>query len=119
VILVLDCDVPWINTQGHPKAGAKIFHVDVDPLKQQMPVFYIKALQRYRADAHTSLSQLNEYLSSNYKDKLSSNLFTDRWTALQESHKQKLETIAAEAKVDENGHFATPYLTQQLKRLCP
>ncbi|PVI01148.1 thiamine diphosphate-binding protein [Periconia macrospinosa] len=119
VILVLDCDVPWINTQGHPKPGAKIFHVDVDPLKQQMPVFYIKALQRYRADAYTSLSQLNEYLTANYKEKLSSNLFTDRWIALQESHKQKLEKIAAEAKVDEKGHFATPYLAQQLKKLCP
>ncbi|KAF2639529.1 thiamine diphosphate-binding protein [Massarina eburnea CBS 473.64] len=119
VILVLDCDVPWINTQAHPKSGAKIFHVDVDPLKQQMPVFYIKALQRYRADAYTSLAQLNEHLSNTHKDKLSSNLFTDRWTALQATHKQRLDTIAAEAKVDSNGHFATPYLVQQLKRLCP
>lgn len=44
VILVIDCDVPWINTQCHPKKGAKIFHIDVDPLKQQMPVFYLAAL---------------------------------------------------------------------------
>ncbi|ORY18944.1 thiamine pyrophosphate enzyme, N-terminal TPP binding domain-domain-containing protein [Clohesyomyces aquaticus] len=119
VILVLDCDVPWINTQCHPKDGAKIFHVDVDPLKQQMPVFYLKALQRYRADSLTSLTQLNAYLTSTLKDKISSNLFSDRWSALQESHKKKLETIASEAKVDSNGHFGTPYLTQQLKKHCP
>jgi thiamine pyrophosphate-dependent acetolactate synthase large subunit-like protein len=119
VILVIDCDVPWINTQCHPKDTAKIFHVDVDPLKQQMPVFYLNAIQRYRADSYTSFSQLNEYLETKLKDKLSSELFTSRWSALQESHKKKLETIANEAKVDEQGHFATPYLCQQLKALCP
>jgi thiamine pyrophosphate-dependent acetolactate synthase large subunit-like protein len=119
VIIVLDCDVPWIHTQCHPKDGAKVYHVDVDPLKQQMPVYYIKALRRYRADAQTSLSQLNAYLGSTHKDKLSSNLFSDRWASLQESHKKKLGTIAAEAKVDENGHFGTLYVAQQLKKLCP
>ncbi|KAH9871122.1 hypothetical protein J1614_006696 [Plenodomus biglobosus] len=119
VILVLDCDVPWINTQCHPKETAKIFHIDVDPLKQQMPVFYLNALQRYRADAHTSLSQLNMYIQANLKEKLSSQLFSQRWTALQESHKQKLKTIASEAVVDDKGHFGTPYLCSQLKKLCP
>ncbi|KAF2193060.1 thiamine diphosphate-binding protein [Zopfia rhizophila CBS 207.26] len=119
VIVVLDCDVPWIPTQCHPKEGAKIFHIDVDPLKQQMPVFYLKALQRYRADAYTSVAQINAYLASNLQDKLSSNLFSERWSALQESHKKKLDTIAAEAKVDDQGHFATPYLAQQLKKHCP
>ncbi|KAF2472700.1 thiamine diphosphate-binding protein [Lindgomyces ingoldianus] len=119
VIVVLDCDVPWINTQCHPKAGAKVFHIDVDPLKQQMPVFYLKALQRYRADSYTSLGQLNAYLTSNLKDKISSNLFSNRWTTLQESHKKKLIAIASEARVDSNGHFGTPYLAQQLKRHCP
>lgn len=54
VILILDCDVPWIPTAGTPRhgkyterswvevitdrvLGTKIFHLDVDPLKQQMP----------------------------------------------------------------------------------
>ncbi|KAF2014126.1 thiamine diphosphate-binding protein [Aaosphaeria arxii CBS 175.79] len=119
VILVLDCDVPWIDTQTKPKDGAKVFHIDVDPLKQQMPVFYIKALQRFRADSYESLSQLNAHLTATYAEKLSSNVFSDRWTALQASYKKKLEAIAAEAKVDDQGHFGTPYLTQQLKKLCP
>ena len=38
VILVADCDVPWIPTQCKPKSSARVFHFDVDPLKQQMPV---------------------------------------------------------------------------------
>ncbi|KAL5116188.1 hypothetical protein ACEQ8H_005965 [Pleosporales sp. CAS-2024a] len=119
VILVIDCDVPWINTQCHPKDTAKIFHIDVDPLKQQMPVFYLNATKRYRADSYISLSQLNDYLASHLSEKLSDPLFAQRWSALQESHKQKLAAIASEAKVDAQGHYATPYLCSQLKKLCP
>jgi len=120
VILVIDCDVPWINTLCHPKDTAKVFHVDTDPLKQQMPVFYLNAQYRYRADSFTSLNQLNAYLtSSDLKQKLSTSPFSDRRTKLQESHKKKLEAIASERKVDENGHFGTSYLTSQLKKACP
>jgi thiamine pyrophosphate-dependent acetolactate synthase large subunit-like protein len=84
-----------------------------------MPVFYIKALQRYRADSYTSLAQLNSYLTSHLGETISSDLFSQRWTALQESHRKKLDTIASDVKVDDKGHFNTPYLTQQLKKLCP
>ncbi|EEY16660.1 acetolactate synthase [Verticillium alfalfae VaMs.102] len=58
VILVLNCDVPWVNTLCHPRKDARIFHVDVDPLKQQMPVFYIKAESRYRADSLAAVGQI-------------------------------------------------------------
>ncbi|KAF2201962.1 thiamine diphosphate-binding protein [Delitschia confertaspora ATCC 74209] len=119
VIIVLDCDVPWIPTQCKPKDTAKIFHIDVDPLKQQMPVFYLNALKRYRADSHTSLQQLNEHLSTNHSEKLTSDFFSDRWTALQKSHEQRLQSIAAEAKTDEKGHFGTPYVAADLKKACP
>ncbi|EAT87159.2 hypothetical protein SNOG_06095 [Parastagonospora nodorum SN15] len=62
---------------------------------------------------------LNGYLESHLKEQLSSQMFVQRWSALQESHKQKLEAIAREAKLDDQGHFATPYLCSQLKKLCP
>jgi thiamine pyrophosphate-dependent acetolactate synthase large subunit-like protein len=65
VILVVDCDVPWIPTQCKPSPDAKIIHVDVDPLKQQMPVFYIPALARYRADSATAFGQLVASLKAN------------------------------------------------------
>ena len=61
-ILVLDCDVPWIPTQCHPAPGASIIHIDVDPLKTQMPLFYIDAILRYRADSFVAITQLVEYL---------------------------------------------------------
>src|SRR5271169_4416625 len=58
-ILVVDSDVPWIPTVSKPREKAAIAIVDVDPLKQSTPLWYIKARQCYRADAATGLAQLN------------------------------------------------------------
>ena len=57
-ILVIDCDVPWIPTQCKPSKSATIVHIDVDPLKQQMPVFYIHAQARFKAESETAFTQL-------------------------------------------------------------
>lgn len=89
VILVVDCDVPWIPTQCKPSDTAKIIHVDVDPLKQQMPVFYIPAIARYKADSFTAFSQLNAHLSSN--PNFQTKLFDEAHTAAREQRKQDHE----------------------------
>jgi acetolactate synthase I/II/III large subunit len=59
LVLVVDSDVPWIPTVSRPREDAAVFIVDVDPLKQSMPLWYIKARRSYRADAATALAQLN------------------------------------------------------------
>jgi acetolactate synthase-1/2/3 large subunit len=63
VVLVIDSDVPWVSTVNKPAAGATIFHIDIDPLKPQMPLWYINASASYCADAATALGQLNAYLN--------------------------------------------------------
>lgn len=62
-ILVLDSDVPWIPAVSKPQSGAVIHHIDADPLKEQMPLWYIPAKRSYRADAETALRQLNRHLA--------------------------------------------------------
>jgi thiamine pyrophosphate-dependent acetolactate synthase large subunit-like protein len=118
-ILCLDVDVPWINTQCKPRKDAKIVHIDVDPLKQQMPVFYIDAIARYKADAETSISQLTEHIKNTKSDTISSQAFSDRWTALQQSHKSRLETIASQAKAADDGTYATSYLMSEVRKAVP
>jgi acetolactate synthase I/II/III large subunit len=44
VVLVVDCDVPWIPKEGQPKADAKVIHVGPDPLFANYP------LRGFRAD---------------------------------------------------------------------
>lgn len=44
VVLVVDCDVPWIPKEGKPKPDAKVIHVGPDPLFAGYP------LRGFRAD---------------------------------------------------------------------
>ncbi len=62
LVLVIDSDVPWIPVVSRPRADAAIFHIDADPLKEQMPLWYIGARRAYRADAATALAQINAQL---------------------------------------------------------
>ncbi|KAL2019049.1 hypothetical protein VTK56DRAFT_10153 [Thermocarpiscus australiensis] len=120
-IVVLDCDVPWIQTQCKPREDAKIFHIDVDPLKQVMPLFYISAQARYRADALTAIEQVLALLKSDegLKAKLAGEEREKRWAALQASYKQRLETIVSRSQPLENGEFGTSHLCGKLRDLCP
>ncbi|OQU93943.1 Thiamine pyrophosphate enzyme, TPP binding domain-containing protein [Cladophialophora immunda] len=94
-ILVVDCDVPWIPTQCNPKPGTKVIHIDVDPLKQQMPVHYIPAVARYKADSATSLNQINDYLCSTVElsDILSSAEMSSRAEKRAISHRNRRDHI--------------------------
>jgi len=119
VILVVDCDVPWINTQCHPKKDAKIFHIDVDPLKQQMPVFYIAAMARFRADSYTSFKQLHTYIhdSASLSEKASG--YRDRWEKLGTQHQRRLQTIADLAQPGRDGNYNVSYLTACVRKAVP
>ena len=44
VVLVVDCDVPWIPKEGKPRAEAKVIHIGPDPLFARYP------LRGFRAD---------------------------------------------------------------------
>ncbi|KAI1092406.1 thiamine diphosphate-binding protein [Rostrohypoxylon terebratum] len=118
VILMLDCDVPWIPTLNKPKAGTKIFHIDVDPLKQLMPLFYVPAKQRYRADALLAVEQITSDAKTQVAS-LDSSAIAKKWDALQASYKERLATIEANTKPAEDGSFGTGHLCKTLRSLCP
>lgn len=62
VVLVIDSDAPWVPSVSKPNADAKVFHIDVDPLKEKIPLWYFKARKVLRADAATALGQINAAL---------------------------------------------------------
>lgn len=119
VIIVLDCDVPWIPTQCRPKSSAKIIHIDVDTLKQQMPVFYIDAIARYRVDAETAVRQIADHIKTNMSERIASEAFEKRWSDLQQKHKQRLDTIASLAKPGDDGTFGCSYLISEVRKAVP
>jgi len=95
LVLVLDSDVPWIPAFNKPTEGATICHIDIDPLKERTPLWYISAAQVFRADCATALRQINERLTgepkSLYREK------HDAWVAeLGRREQKQADVITAE-----------------------
>lgn len=122
LILVLDCDVPWIPTQCQPKKDAKILHIDIDPLKCNMAVHYIPASRRFRADSETALRQLNNHIASEEKH---NNLarkepYATRWKQLAQSKEVSLADIAGRAAPPARTEPpSVSYLCSRLRSECP
>jgi acetolactate synthase-1/2/3 large subunit len=115
VILVIDSDVPWIPAVSRPADDAKIFHIDVDPLKQQMPLWYIGAQASFRADAHTALQQLNAALA---KLEIDASAIAERRSHYAAMHQardaalEKLETPGADDAI--TGEYVTACIRRRL-----
>ena len=109
-ILILDSDVPWIPLINRPAANARILHIDVDPLKEQMPLWYVRATRAWRADAATALRQINAALETLSVDAAA---VRDRAARLGRRH----ETICAErARLEAPGKVLTAeYVTAQVR----
>jgi len=63
-VLVLDSDVPWIPMKNKPADDATVYYIDIDPLKEEMPLWYIPSKRFFKADTQVALQQINEYLES-------------------------------------------------------
>jgi acetolactate synthase-1/2/3 large subunit len=111
-VLVIDSDVPWIPTVSRPRPGAVIYQIDVDPLKEQMPLWQIPTRRVFRADAATALRQLNECLDTAGIDHQAVNLRRDHYARLHEERDQALLQ-----KEQPDGEIITPeYLTACVRR---
>jgi acetolactate synthase-1/2/3 large subunit len=58
LILMLDVDVPWIPSKVQPAPSARLFHVDLDPIKPQLGFWHFPAQRSYQADSLQVLQQL-------------------------------------------------------------
>lgn len=68
-ILVIDSDVPWIPAVSRPGGDARICHIDVDPLKRQMPLWDIGAHSSHAADAAVAMEQILKAAPTSALDK--------------------------------------------------
>jgi len=112
MVLVLDSDVPWIPTVSRPHADATIYHIDIDPLKQSMPLWYIPAVQSFRADAETALRQLNEAAAALTPDDARISRRRAHFAAL---HRQRAADLADREQPGE--HLSTAYVMARLRAL--
>lgn len=120
-LLVVDCDIPYIPIRFRPRVDARIMHIDVDPLKQQMPLFYIEAEERYRADSSIAFRQLHSYVASHptYSKQVTSKQFAQRSEAVKRAHEARIQTLDALTAPSQDGGITTPHLAASLRKLCP
>jgi acetolactate synthase I/II/III large subunit len=111
-ILVIDSDVPWIPTVSKPSSTAAITIIDVDPLKQSMPLWHIKARRCYRADAATALAQLNARLDRAEIDQEAAERRRLHYARRYRERRAELDRLE-----DPGGEVVTPeYLTACVRR---
>ncbi|KAJ5467108.1 Thiamine pyrophosphate enzymeC-terminal TPP-binding [Penicillium sp. IBT 31633x] len=116
VILILDCDVPWIPTAGKPRKGTTIFHLDVDPLKQQMPLFSINATRRLKVGCGIALEQLNAFLNKQNIDRAQ---YTQQFKRRSSNYKAWRQNLQSLESPSEDGVVSVPYLASRLRESLP
>lgn len=112
VVLVIDSDVPWIPTVSRPRENAKIYHIDIDPLKESMPLWYIPAAQSFRADATTALRQLNQGASTLAVDEARAAHRREHFAGL---HRKRAAGLADCETPGE--HLTTEYVMARLRKM--
>lgn len=110
VVLVVDADVPWIPLVNHPNPQARIFHIDIDPIKEGMPLWYIPAARVFRADAATALAQIHR--SAEGFDKGQTDERRAHYTALHTAREQRL----GRAEQLSGDHITAEFLTACVRR---
>lgn len=122
-ILILDSDVPWVPAAIQPRTDALIFHVDPDPIKSDMLLFYIPATARYKASSQEAIVQLTGYISSSpeLQHELLGAGLTFAAKARQEAHQKHLEAVALRGQPPRSVGMpaSVGYLCAQLRDACP
>ena len=120
VVLLANCDVPWIPSRNSPRTDAKIYQVDIDPLNQHIPVSFFPANGRWRADCYTALTQINSHVESSA---LATQVIQDpkarsRRNHLKQTHSERMLAIAKLADLDSevplHGHKVGALLKRHL-----
>jgi acetolactate synthase I/II/III large subunit len=98
VVLIVDCDVPYIPADVTPQDDAQIFWIDMDPLKSNIPLFTFPADLRIQANSADALP----VLVSSVRDALSADdiqAHEERTGILAQLHGQRraeMEDVALE-----------------------
>jgi len=120
MILLLDCDVPWIPSVNPPPRGARIYQIDIDPLNERMPVSFFPAHGRWRAECYTALKQIRSHITTSpLSETLQHPSFLEREKVLADSHKQKLVEIAARCHLGDEQSLDASNIGYLLKQILP
>jgi len=108
MILVLGSDVPWIPGHNRPDRSARIYVVDVDPLKTQMQLWHVPARRYAMADLATAVRQVADRLAG--RGRLDPAAVQGRAEAIRARHDAQRARWAAQEHPEANGTISPEYL---------
>ena len=114
LILVIDSDVPWIPLINKPSKESKIYYIDIDPLKEQTPLWYIPSECFIQADSFTALQQLNTWLE---KASIDGELVNDRYVDVTQIHMKQRNDWKVEAELKDIDTITPAYLVATLREV--
>ena len=122
VILVVDSDVPYIPTQVTPRSDATIVQIDVDPIKERIPLWSFPLTSAIRADSARALDLVAGYAAELLTDGDKTRIETRR-AELTARHNERRAARKASAQAMQDTRPLTAewlgYCIGQLQREAP
>jgi len=117
LVIVVDSDVPWITTESKPSNSARIFHLDVDPLKEGTTLWYLPCEKRWKCDSSLALRQLTDFVqrSPSFGSVEFSKRLDQRRAALQERFQARQARLASIEIKPANGTLTVPFFMSRFR----
>jgi acetolactate synthase I/II/III large subunit len=113
VILIADCDIPYIPSNNKPSPDAAIYVVDIDPLKYGMSLWHVPARRSAAANSTVALGQIAAAVRENGFD---SDLVEARRAEVTAAHDAQRAALDALER-PEDGVITPRYLTACVRDL--
>jgi acetolactate synthase-1/2/3 large subunit len=100
LILVLDHDVPYIPTQTRPRADTAIVQIDLDPIKERIPLWNFPITLPVRADTARALELIADYAGEFLTDSARQRIESRRaqFTGIHQQRRKAREAAAQAAR---------------------
>jgi len=113
VVLSIDCDLPWLPSfKVNPRC--RVFSIDIDPLKEHIPLWYLKAERFMLADSLIAIRQINKALQSS--SSIDRALVESRRMTVTAIHKKQRENWEQSGAAPD-GHITAEFLTVCLREV--
>lgn len=118
-VLVIDTDVPWIPSKTNLRAGSKVVRVDIDPVKESMPLWSFPSDIVLHADSSKAIPLITQELkiSLNTRD---ADTVAKRTSTIKADTAARLDALEREDfSLKDNNPIATQWLLRCLAETLP
>jgi acetolactate synthase-1/2/3 large subunit len=113
--LIIDNDIPWIPAMAKAPEDCRVFYLDMDPVKDDIPLWNYPAEMYIRADSLVALRQLNEEIAAHAIGQADQTMIKERKIRYAAQHD---EMKAGQNAMERPGEKITsPFLLATLREL--